>query len=65
MMDIFLAVILIVMGMLAVCIGIYQLGPILFGLLMLAGGAWFIGMGMYGLEQHGKPAQPPISTPRS
>lgn len=35
-MDIFIAVLLIVFGMLAACIGVYQLGPVLFGLLMLA-----------------------------
>jgi hypothetical protein len=64
-MDIFLAVFLIVIGMIAACVGVYQLGPILFGLFMLAGGAWFVGMGLYGLEQHGKPTPPPISTPRS
>lgn len=60
-MDIFVACILILFGIVALAIGVYQLGPILLGLFMLAGGVWFISMGLYGLDQRAKVELPPIT----
>ncbi len=61
-MDIVLACFLILFGTVALAIGVYQLGPILFGLFMLAGGLWFISMGIYGLDQHAKARAAPTET---
>jgi uncharacterized membrane protein len=63
MVTIALAVFLIVIGMIAVGIGIYQLGTMLFGLVMLAGGIWFIGMGIYGLEHLSVPSTTGTDSP--
>jgi hypothetical protein len=63
-MDIAAACFLILIGMVASAIGIYQLGPILLGLFMLAGGIWFVSMGLYGLDPRANASPPPAYYPR-